>query len=613
MWKRKLTFRCSFLDLFACCLIITAVLFAHRWALTPANIINLNNDFLLNATYAETLRLALLKEHTFPLWSHLLGGGSSMIGHPLGFELSPLAPLVLFLGSITAMKIIPLLYFVIAGVSTYFLARRCLHYHFYGALFSALLVAVNVFMARAVESGNINEIYVCLIPLGLYLLWQGYKSNHYWRYVLFLSFTLYSSGICLLMLFPFLCAVAITEALSPYPLLTKERKERWLPLKMLLTSFALMVIIGAPFFIPYNELLLLKGGVANLQTAGHSNIYIPKITIEAPSLQTLLFIVPFMTENNSLYLGGFPVLFFCLSVALCFKRLFNFIVIFFFTLWAMIAYNAPIDLLQFLWNFPGFNYINRPEKYLGMQFLFLIILISGSYFTMIKQHFPRGIHLFAPLVILVTMSLVYLLVELRQLNTYNYKIPELGPVNQDFFQIKAWNMPRSRTAPLNALAYFNLRKNIGTIDWSTGLFLGGFAKPKFFVTKEGKYLVNQEYKGEIYPDCQHSSGFIGKMTPSFNRIDLSFILTSPCRVVLNQNYNKNWTTAIGKIENAQGVLALKIDHPGEYKFTLKFIPKSFYLGIAISLLFIMFVLAREVFYSRLGKNLRSFTRLDYFF
>ena len=59
-------------------------------------------------------------------------------------------------------------------------------------------------------------------------------------------------------------------------------------------------------------------------------------------------------------------------------------------------------------------------------------------------------------------------------------------------------MKRNRKEPSFAITYFNLLRNIGTIDWYTGVPLEENAVPKYFVDTDNNYLPNPEYRGEAF-------------------------------------------------------------------------------------------------------------------
>ena len=82
---------------------------------------------------------------------------------------------------------------------------------------------------------------------------------------------------------------------------------------------------------------------------------------------------------------------------------------------------------------------------------------------------------------------------------YTYKLPKIYSEQNDFFNIKSkQNLSRNRINPPNSVTYFNLLRNIGTIDWYTAMPLEEKAIPKYFVNMDNQYLLNPDYKGEIF-------------------------------------------------------------------------------------------------------------------
>ena len=61
-------------------------------------------------------------------------------------------------------------------------------------------------------------------------------------------------------------------------------------------------------------------------------------------------------------------------------------------------------------------------------------------------------------------------------------------------------------------------------------------------------------------------------------------LQMPDVLVINQNYHQDWHTNRGSIFNKDGLIAVQLDETGSYEIRLRYIPRSFYAGLTISVL-----------------------------
>jgi len=142
-------------------------------------------------------------------------------------------------------------------------------------------------------------------------------------------------------------------------------------------------------------------------------------------------------------------------------------------------------------------------------------------------------------------------------------------------------LQRNRKEPSFAITYFNLLRNIGTIDWYTGVPLEENAVPKYFVDTDNNYLPNPEYRGEAFLS---KAGNSVSSTFRPNSISVEVNLKKPDILIINQNYHSDWYTDHGELFNENGLIALRLDHIGVYQIYLRYYSRSFYLGLVITIL-----------------------------
>jgi hypothetical protein len=75
-----------------------------------------------------------------------------------------------------------------------------------------------------------------------------------------------------------------------------------------------------------------------------------------------------------------------------------------------------------------------------------------------------------------------------------------------------------------------------------------------------------------------------------NRLELAVEVTSPARVLVNQNWHPGWRASVGEVVSHRGLLAVDVP-AGSHRVTLRYLPRSVLGGLAVSLLALGVVVA----------------------
>jgi hypothetical protein len=247
--------------------------------------------------------------------------------------------------------------------------------------------------------------------------------------------------------------------------------------------------------------------------------------------------------------------------------------------WIYVGDQAPIDLLKLLRELPFFNAVRYPDKYCGIPIVCAILIVSGRSFDLLRKIPIRWAeHVVA--ILLIASTLGFQVPRMREeLNRFTCPpLPKDLP-QQDFYQIKGKGLERRRVFPLAAHMYFNLIQNIGTIDFDTNMSIGEKAIPRYYVDEDNNYITNPEYRGEAYCLAPGNAAR-AKLHP--NSILVEVVLRSPDTLVINQNYHPDWSSNRGELFERKGLLALRLPEAGRYAIRLRYHPRSFYAGLAIS-------------------------------
>lgn len=553
-----------------------------------------NVDFFSVAASHEFTRQSLLGHGTLPLWSHLFGGGYPTFAHPDDPTLSPVILLTLVFGSVVGLKVIVALVYVTCTISTYVFARLFLRYGPAGAFISALTMASAPWLAHQIKGGNYTEVAIWLTPFCLLLVGlaaRGSRAAFCLLPVVFYTM-LYDGKLMAILAILFvglICAVSTLRVARIFP----ERESRS-ALLVFASTLVVGILLTAVKILPVVELMQAKGGVNNLQIdfGTHSAGYGPHnfFPYSASAL-----IGEFLGLNLGLAtVGPTAALLAAAALFFSFRRAFFWAFLTVALGWLMLAFNAPMDLFVWLREVPGFGTINKPAKYFTAELVFCIAMLAGAAMTWISANArPQFARVVLALAVCGAMY-PYAWTVLLNARTYRMPFPALAPGGQ-YALVQSDGLSRSRTEPIEANQYLNLRRNIGTLDWYNSLLLPERATPAAFVDRSGRYTTNPAYPGEMFFESPENSAagriWAGTVVAEAN-------VVNPGLLVVNQNYSREWRTNRGTIEQKDGRLAVRLHEPGRYSVELTYAPRAFYLGGAISLITLLVSGLFALFYVR---------------
>jgi hypothetical protein len=553
----------------------------------------LNRDFFLFASQHEAVRKSLVEYHTLPLRSHWLGGGYPTIADPEDPTFNPLVLLSVVFGAVKGLKLIGYIALLIGGLATYALARNVLGYTRWGALFSGLVYGTCLFVPLRVIDGNPNEVYAAFLPLCLLLLGLTCRGRKSAVVILpFVFFTMLSDGKlnCLMAMFYIgvVCLVSMVpslNALSPTGEGSSGRRVNYRPLKFFLLALGLTALIGMVRILPAEELLHNHGG-ASAMLPGHPKTYqptgIPAYTVE----QLWQEPIGWNRRSGLTTVGLLPVVLTGIALIAFWRNTLAWGVGLVVFCWLILAHHAPFDLLKLSWKLPVFEALYRPYKYFSFQIAFTLAIVSGRCFCLLRQLHSRWVEALVALVLIgFAVGFLYPKAEEIQRKTFTQVPPVLDSAPAEgFFQIDGKGLVRARSNPPRALAYFNLRRNIGTIDWYTAIPLPEHAVPKYFVDAKNNYTTNEAYRGEAFFEESDNAGAIPEPpTIRPNSISVPVDVKVPGVLIINQNHHRDWHADHGTVLDRNGLLAVKLEEPGSYTIHLRYHPRAFYAGLTVTL------------------------------
>jgi hypothetical protein len=285
-----------------------------------------------------------------------------------------------------------------------------------------------------------------------------------------------------------------------------------------------------------------------------------------------------------LTVGWLPVALFGIAVCCFLRRSLPWVIMLALFGWLAVAENAPVNLFGLLAGLPVFNAIAMPYKYFCFPILLSIALGAGQVFWLLPKLRGRWReHACAVLLIAGGVGYLYAKATLVQRHTYVFEIPDWARVReQEFFNVSGLGLPRNRVLPSHSLTYLNTLRNVGTIDWYTAMPLDENAIPKYFVDADNRSVPNPAYRGEAF--FAHEGGSVEEVAFHPNRIAVRVRLQTPGVLVINQNYHPAWRADQGELFEWEGLLAVRLRETGPHVVQLRYLPQSFVVGLAVSLL-----------------------------
>ncbi len=577
-------------DILAFVIIFVAITLSSIPPLTSGNKLNFNDDFLQYASRHEAIRKSLFGYYTFPLRSHWFGGGYPTLGDPEDSTLNPLVLLTVLFGTVRGLKVIGYLSLLIGGLSAYALARYVLGYTRWGSLYAGLIFGTSLFVPSRIADGNYNEAYAAFVPLCMLLMGLACQKKKAALLILpFVFYIMLSDGklnaLMAILYIGIFCLLDVVPVFSTFTDGAKKVDIR--PVKILILVLAVTFMVGMVRFLPALELINARGGLKNMDLAFRPRTYEPGGIFAYTFQQLWQEAVGRSEHHNLVTIGWVPVALFVLSLVFWKKTLPWGINLLLFV-WLILAHNAPADLLKLLWNLPIFSTIYRPYKYFSFQIALTIAVASGQSFWLLRKLPYRWLeHICAVILIIAGLWFLYPRMAEVQQDTYDFDLPaEILVQEKDFFNIQGKDLNRNRKEPPRSVTYYNLLRNIGTIDWYTGIPVDENAIPRYFVDKENNYIPNPEYRGEAF---FLEEGNAAEVEFQPNSIVAQVHVETPGTLVVNQNYHRDWHTDGGELFDRDGLLAIRIHEAGSYTILMRYVPRSFYTGLAISTLSLAFL------------------------
>ncbi len=587
-------------------------------------------------------RDSLLREGRFPLWTDFLGGGYPIFAHPESAAADPIFYACLPLEIWFSLKIRVLLYYLLAGAGTYLLARRRLGQTAPGAFLSGALFAFGSYFPYHFATGNLYIGCYALLPW-LVLSLSGEGGFFRPGAVCLLGWLLLGpTGLWVGAMLLFLAAWSLLGYLGPargfprirFPALVVAVLAAGLLAGVRMVPLAQLLRRAPRDFGEYREAArgsLNPGGL--LRSLVDPGPFRQGRTAEPGERPGLSRHEPF--ADSTVWVGPLGLILAGAGLAGRMRKNWRLIALFFLFALLTMGAGSPLDLYFQLNRLPLWKAMHMPNKYFAPLLQFLLALGAGSAGDLLRGRRGKKIlPVLAGLAVLSPLPLAWFY-HSRTFSSPPRPAPgrsadfrgqvlsfwdldplppgldperlaplvpgALGKQNLSFRRLllpEPGYKQRSRAAVINRYEPGLLdltRAGYGVINWYGWLYLGEFARPRYFlemgrveagtspprfVPGKGKFLPAPGYRGEAWAENDSAPVEIRE------RRSGKLIFKPPEDggvAIFNLNWYPGWRTSSGEVLSRGGLLAWK-GAPGAVTGGLYFLPGSWAVGTAISAL-----------------------------
>lgn len=535
------------------------------------------HDYLQQASYDRLFRQGILEHHQFPLRTYMLGGGYPLIANPQDTSFSPFVLTSLVFGEVLGIKINILFFFLIGAGGMMLLMRKGLGIPLAGAAFAACAYCLSAWWASRVEWGFYFKFYFHFFPLVFYLY---LKAKTEFRFLIFTAMALVvvtsQLGLGLVVIFLYLGCYELVEYFAGI-----KNEKRPLFLKRLALLAIILFLLGAVRIIPMAKLVFENSRqVGPYSTYTDQDSYRPNFYKGFGHFAyALTHYDP--TPNYPIHPGWGVLLLALIGGAAAFKKSWKFSALtIVFIIFAFGPY-FPIDFWRLIYHLPMFNSMHQPYQLTNYFILFGIALLSGYAFTLVDKIPGKTLP-----VIFSLVPFIFLLQPWQDNGhiyhkTFTKEAPSFEKA-ESFYHVRGKNQNRGAPRALHAQQYFNLLRNVGTIDWDGDIIRDESAEGKYLVDNTDAIFENKNYKGEAYLEKGSGTAEIKMISP--NKIVVKATNFTPDRLVINQNFDEAWHGPMGfEIENRGGLIAIKLENTADWEIELAYLPLTVIIGLLISI------------------------------
>jgi len=562
----------------------------------------------------------------FPFWCPYVGGGYPTFQHPSDGSFSPFILPVLFFGPVIGVKINLLILLFLGGLGVFLLGRDICGFGKWPALFSACAFMTAGWLPSMLLVGFYNLAMYMLVPLIVYFVLRAFRQIRFAipAGVLFAVFSLQGvSGIYALGMF-----IGFLTLLHSFSWRDRRPRFRFKPAIALGIVLVVLLGVGAVKTLSVRELVGRGFYSHDMENAPDRYSYLDAVDFFYRSpmhfLESAVTHVsieaeydnqsaePTSDEYSFLGLPWIAVLLFPFGAWFARKRLWALLLTGLIFLLLCFGPYFPIDFYSLLiWPLRPLRRISQFYKYFNFYIYFVLVLSVGGALHWLRekrQNDKTAVILTVFTFLLLGQSVIYNAPLFGEL--FKKPVPQLEQA-ESFYQVRTTHDPlnghgftlyREIVRPEQLTEYYNLSRNVGTIDWYADIYLPENAVPRFFVSPEGQAIDNADYRGEAWFTDDKNHVVSLSFTANSQRATVN--AAHDGLLIFNQNYDPAWTSDSGAVENHEGHLAVRVS-AGTQEVIACYRPAIFFRGLAISLLSLVSCAVAWVLLTRRERQLAS--------
>ncbi|MGH0033412.1 MAG: hypothetical protein ACQGVK_00135 [Myxococcota bacterium] len=541
-------------------------------------------DWDFQASLIEVARRSIVDYGQLPMWNPWLGGGGSLVGHPLASTYCPSLLPALFFGTVAGFKLCIWIYLAVAQIGTYRLARR-LDLDPAPAVLAALVFSWGGVFAQHLAHGHIGWIGYAWVP---FVIGAVHACSHRLRVASLAAGSIFLA-LCWLdgSVYNY---VVVPIFLGLYAGLVSLQQRSVRPLVAVSIIGVLAAGVAAIEIVPVAEMVFehpRRAGPAN-------NYYGAAVQPGALELLYRAFLsrqqahdaeawMP-LVVNVGAYVGVLPLVLAALALALRPRAVWPWAACCVAMLLICLGEATPVDPWRWLRRLPGLDSMQIPMRWRIVPLLCLAMLAGFGLQAAAERLRPwagrRPVLRFAPAAVAAVVALDLFAVNAPVFETA-YVVPAIETTPGEFHHL-ARSPYRSvyRETAIRPIwdnwptaSFATIRENRGVL-----LEFWPMVWPRLAVPAD-----RSDYPGaELAPLRPDTEVTRFEITP--NRLSAS-TRGAGGTIVINQNYQPGWRVVEGdgaRITSQGGLLAVRVE-AGEQTFQLAYRPPTFLLAAALSL------------------------------
>lgn len=533
------------------------------------------SDWMAYYDYHQVV-LDSLKSGHLSHWSTTISGGFPWAGHPDSPSVSIfMIPITIF-GVFLGLKVNIVIIYLMYVIATFLFTLKHIKLSLLSSAAVSSLVLVSTLVAVRVATQQYTSIFSFLVPVALFFFFEMFKGESArkrfwsaWSTAIISAMIFYQGHIIGVINVFFLVCVFIAM------LIMANKKNRLEYFLRGTAVFFLIALLAAPKILPMLEVLSQDSRFVSSWERLRYHVYTPLSLIYA-LITSRYEDINWVTANQVIGLGWIPFLMAWVGVFSYPRRTWIWLVVVIIVSLIVLGGNSILPLGYYLWYLPFFHSMEDLDKWLNFYIMFSIAVLCGFGWEKLRSSSSGRVIMYISMAV-VLCSLTATSVYLHK-NEFTVKPPLYGQ-ERKFFSIQRLEPP-AKWGMLSFDYLYHLQ-NIGVTEAYTNIKLPIAAQPKYFVKPDYSFVLNPNYKGEVY--FEQGKGSIDNIRFSQNEVYFKVKTDEPGLLVINQNYSPHWKVSSGEIVNdGSKLLKIRLNRVGAYDLRVCNINRLFMVGCILA-------------------------------